>query len=169
LLREQGIGFRRQERSYRGALFEPTPQPLVDHGLRLADVGPNDVFYDLGCGDGNVVLTAAKKFGARAVGVDINPRLISAARSSARKLGVQHQVDFILQDATEVDLSRATVVWLFVGPEGNLRLMERLKSQLRPGARVVSVAFQIAGWPPDKQEFHTLPDGDSKPLFLWRI
>jgi len=169
LLREQGIGFRHRERSYRGALFEPTPQPLVDHGLRLADVGPNDVFFDLGCGDGNVVLTAARKFGARAVGVDINPRLISEARSSARKQGVQHQVEFILQDANDVDISRATVVWLFVGLEGNLRLMQKLRSQLRPGARVVSVAFQIAGWTPDKQEFHTLTNGDSRPLFLWRI
>jgi hypothetical protein len=169
LLREQGMTFRRRERSYRGALFEPTPQPLVDHGLRLAEVGPDDVLYDLGCGDGIVVLTAAKKFGARAVGVDIDPRLIASARSSARKQGVQQQVEFVLQDANDVDISRATVVWLFVGPEGNLRLMERLKSQLRPGARVVSVAFRMAGWPPDKQEIHTLPDGDSRPLFLWRI
>ncbi len=168
LLREYGTGLR-QRRKPDLAGFEPTPQQMIEHGLRLACVGPGDVLYDLGCGDGRVATTAAKEFGIRAVGADINPRRISEARTSARRQGVQHLVEFLVQDARKVDISEATVVWLYLGPVGNLRLLERLRSQLRPGARIVSHGFPMFGWLPDEQELHILPDGKSRLLFLWRI
>ena len=168
LLREYGFGFRRKvDRDL--AMYDPTPQEVVDRILELASVGPGDVLYDLGCGDGRIVVTAAKRFGIRAVGVEVNPRLVVEANANARREGVEAQVQFIEQDAKTVDISEATVVTIYLGADGNLRLVERLRSELRPGARVVSRKFQIYGWAPEKVEEDVMPDGSRTSLYLWRI
>jgi SAM-dependent methyltransferase len=167
-LREYGFGFRRKV-DLDLAMYDPTPQGVVDQILQLANVGPGDVLYDLGCGDGRIVVTAAKRYGVRAVGVDVNPRLIAEARANARREGVESQVEFLEQDAKTVKISEATVVTLYLGADGNLRLVERLRSELGPGARVVSRKFQIYGWIPEKVEEDVLPDGSRTALYLWRI
>jgi precorrin-6B methylase 2 len=137
--------------------------------LRLTEISPNDVLYDLGCGDGRIVVMAAEKYGIRAVGVDINPRRIAEAKENARRHGVEDRVQFLLGDAKQLDVSAATVVTLYLGADGNLRLAGRLRSQLRPGARIVSRNFQIYGWPPEQMESHVSPNGIETSLYLWRI
>jgi len=168
LLREYGVGLHQRWRTDLSG-FSATPQELIDRALQLVNVKPNDVLYDLGCGDGQVVISAAKHFGIHAVGVDINPVRISDARTNARKACVQHSVEFLVQDAKQCDVSMATIVWLNVDRFGSLRLLENLRLQLRPGARVLSHTFPIIGWPSIKQELVTLSDGTQKPIFLWRI
>lgn len=166
LLREYGL--RRRRMPDLGG-FSATPQQVIDCGLRLAGLEPGDVLYDLGCGDGHVVTTAAKTFGVRAVGVDVNPIRISEARANARNSGVQHLVEFLVQDAGMVDVSEATVVWLFLGRYGTLRLLEKLRSRLRPGARIISHGFPGIGSPAHRREVVTLSQGNQRVLFLWRI
>jgi len=168
LMREYGIGLRRRVKPDL-AIFEPTPAEIVDHMLRLADVGPGDVLYDLGCGEGAIVVAAAEKYGIRAVGADINPKRIAKAQANARRHGVGDRVELRLQDAKQTDVSEATVVTLFLGTDGNLRLVNRLRAQLRPGARIVSRNFQIYGWPPERFEEDVSPDGIRTSLYLWRI
>lgn len=168
LLWEYGTGLRQRQKNDLGG-FSITPQQIIDLGLHLADLKPDDVLYDLGCGEGQVVITAAKRFGARAVGIDINPTRISKARTNARRSGVQHLVGFLIQDAKNADISEATVVWLFVNRSGTLRLFENLWSRLRPGARIVSHGFSVAGHPADRQELITLPNGNKRTLFLWHV
>jgi len=137
--------------------------------LRLAEVRSGDVLYDLGCGDGQIVVTAAKQFGIRAVGVDIDSRRIAEARVNARRNGVEHMVEFVRQDARTVDLSFATVVTLFLEVPGLLALREKLRTELRPGTRIVSREFFIPGWPPDaSEEFEANETGRLKYVFLWR-
>ena len=149
--------------------YLPMPLDTVDQMLRFAEISPRDVLYDLGCGDGRIVVAAAKKCGIRAVGVDIDPSLIEQARANARRHGVETRTEFILGDARTVDLSAATVVTMYLGAEGNLRLADRLREQLRPGARIVSLDFQIYGWLPDRVENRILKNGLSSSLFLWTI
>ncbi len=168
LMREYGVGLRRRVKPDL-AIFEPTPREIVDHMLRLAEVAPGDVLYDLGCGEGAIVIAAAEKYGVRAVGVDINPERIAKAQINASRHGVEDLVELRLQDAKQMDLSEATVVTMFLGADGNLRLVDRLRAQLRPGARVVSRDFQIYGWRAERMETYKLPNGISRHMYLWRI
>jgi hypothetical protein len=168
LLHEYGLGMRRRLKLDL-AIYDPTPQEIIDGMLRLANIGPGDVLYDLGCGDGRIVVTAAEKYGIRAVGVDINPQRIAEAHLNARKHGVESRVQFLQADAKKVELSEATVVMIYLSADANLRLVERLRSELPPGARIVSRKFRIYGWPPDRTETLVLPNGGTSSLFLWTI
>lgn len=151
------------------APYVPTPQDVVDQMLALADVTAKDVVYDLGCGDGRIVITAASKYGARGVGVDIDPQRIAESQANARAAGVEKLVKFELQDAMKVDVSPATVVTLYLLSASNLKLRPILTKQLRPGARIVSHAFSMGpDWPPDRTEEFTSSDGIARTLFLWR-
>jgi SAM-dependent methyltransferase len=168
LLREYGLGFRRQLQMDLPP-YDPTPPEVVDEMIRLAGVKPTDVLYDLGCGDGRIVVAAAEKYGIRAVGVDSSPRRIAEAQANARCHGVESQVLFLQEDATKVDFSDATVVMIYPGADANLRLVNRLRSELSPGARIVSRNFRIYGWTPDQLEKQMLPNGIENSLYLWRI
>jgi hypothetical protein len=168
LLREHGVGLtRRVEPDL--APYDPTPAAVIDQMLALAELTPADLLYDLGCGDGRIVIAAAKRFGARGVGVDVHPQRIRQARASARKEGVAHKVKFVRLDLTQADLSKATVVTLYLSLVGNLKLREKLQEQLPPAARVVSRDFQIPGWVPLKTEKYQGPDGRNRTLYLWRV
>jgi SAM-dependent methyltransferase len=130
--------------------YVPTPQEVVVAMLYAANVGPEDILYDLGCGDGRIVVTAARQFGARATGVDLDPERLSEARANARRAGVTDRVRFLQQDLFETELRDATVVTLYLLPKLNLRLRPRLLHNLKPGARIVSHAFDMAEWQPDQ-------------------
>jgi SAM-dependent methyltransferase len=131
--------------------YVPTPYEVVDRMLDEADVGPLDVVYDLGCGDGRIVIAAAKKYGARGVGIDLDPARIREARANAKEAGVENLVTFKVADLFETDLTEATVVTLYLLPSLNRRLMPKLFAELKPGARVVSHDFDMGrDWPPDK-------------------
>ena len=145
-------------------VYVPTPQHVVEDMLRLADVRKGDVLYDLGSGDGRIPVTAARRYGVRAVGIDIDPTRIREAQQNAQKSGVTRLVRFRQQDLFQTDLREATVVTLYLLPELNLRLRPRLLEQLRPGTRVVSHQFDMGDWQPDK----TLESG-SATLYLWIV
>lgn len=130
--------------------YVPTPEEVVEKMLELANVGKDDVVYDLGCGDGRIVITAAKKYGARGVGVDIDPERIKESNENAQKAGVADRVKFLQQDLFEIDFSEATVVTLYLLPALNLKLRPKLLRDLKPGSRVVSHAFDMGDWKPDK-------------------
>ena len=150
------------------APFVPTPQDVVDRMLELAGVSESDVVYDLGCGDGRIVITAAREYGARGVGVDIDPQRIAEANANAEAEGVQHLVTFIEQDAMAVDVSDATVVTLYLLSSSNLKLRPLLTEQLAPGARIVSHAFSMGDWSADQVDRFTDLRGNTRTLFLWR-
>jgi tRNA G37 N-methylase Trm5 len=151
------------------APYVPTPQDVVERMLTLAQVGPKDVVVDLGSGDGRLVVTAAKKFGARGVGIDIDPARIAEGQANATKDGVANLVEFRQQDALEADLSKATVVTLYLLSSSNVKLRPRLLSQLKPGARVVSHQFGMGDWQPDKVDTFTDANGTSRTLYLWTV
>jgi cyclopropane fatty-acyl-phospholipid synthase-like methyltransferase len=145
--------------------YVPTPQPVVDAMLMLARVTDKDVVYDLGCGDGRIPITAAQKFGARGVGIDIDPKRIEEANENAKAAGVTGSVTFLTQDLFESDISAATVVTLYLLPSLNEKLMPKLKRELKPGTRVVSHAFSMGSeWPPDQRS-----EADGKTVFMWII
>jgi SAM-dependent methyltransferase len=150
------------------APYVSTPEPVVKAMLRLAEVRASDMVYDLGCGDGRIVITAARDFGARGVGIDIDPRRIAEAEAGAKSEGVEDRVRFAVQDLFKTDFSSATVVSLYLYPELNARLRPKLRSELRPGARVVSHQFAIAGWDADRTE--TVWNGiESHQIFAWVV
>ena len=131
--------------------YVATPHDIVDRMLDEAKVRTGDVVYDLGCGDGRMVIAAAKKFGTRGVGIDLDPVRIKEARANAKKQGVDRLVTFRVADLFETDLREATVVMLYLLPEVNRRLKPKLFAELRPGARVVSHDFDMGrDWPPDR-------------------
>jgi Methyltransferase domain len=130
--------------------YVPTPTAVVNAMLTLGNVRKNDVLYDLGSGDGRIVITAAQKFGTRGVGIDIDPQRVKEANQNAQKAGVTDRVQFRQQDLFTTDLSSATVVTLYLLPEINLKLRPRLLSQLKPGTRIVSHAFDMGDWKPQK-------------------
>ncbi len=132
--------------------FIATPQYVVNEMLELAGTNQKDVVYDLGCGDGRVVITAAKKYGARGVGIDIDPERIRESRVNARKAGVDDRVAFHEQDLFATDISPATIVALYLLPELNLSLRSRLFKQLKPGTRILSHDFDMGDWKPDVVE-----------------
>lgn len=130
--------------------YVPTPQTVVDEMLKLASVTKNDVVYDLGSGDGRIVITAAKKYGARGIGVDINPERVKEANANAIVAGVTDKVKFLEQDLFETDLKEASVVTLYLLPAVNLKLRPKLWKELKPGTRVVSHSFDMGDWKPEK-------------------
>ena len=130
--------------------YVPTPTEVVEEMLKVANVGKNDVVYDLGCGDGRIVITAAQKYGARGIGIDINPERIKESNENAKKAGVSDRVKFVQQDLFETNFSEATVVTLYLLPAVNLRLRPKLLADLKPGTRIVSHAFDMGDWAPDK-------------------
>jgi hypothetical protein len=148
--------------------FYPSPIEVVDRMLELAAVTGDDVVYDLGCGDGRMVIQAAKRFGARGVGVDIDADLIARAKANARAAGVDHLVTFIRQDALTLDLTPATVVMLWMLQSFNIRLRPKLQTQLRPGARVVAHGFDLGDWKPMHTELIPLTNNLAV-AYLWRI
>ena len=130
--------------------YVPTPEEVVDEMLRLANVQKTDKLYDLGSGDGRIVVTAAKRFGTRGVGVDLDPERVREANENARKAGVSNLVEFRQQDLFQTNLQDATVVTLYLLPEINLRLRPKLLRELKPGTRIVSHAFDMGDWKPEK-------------------
>jgi len=149
------------------APYVPTPQDVVDRILGLAEVSSNDVVYDLGCGDGRIVITAARKFGSRGVGVDIDSERIRESQANAKAAGVEALVTFKLQDAMTVDVSKATVVTLYLLSSSNARLRPILTRQLRPGARIISHAFSMGDWAPEKTDLFTDSGGTQRTLYRW--
>lgn len=155
--------------------FVPTPIEVIDRMLELAEVKKGDVVYDLGSGDGRVVIRAAKSYGVRGVGIEMDRLLLEKARNAARKEGVSHLVEFRSEDALQADISPATVVTLYMLPWFNEAMKPRFKKYLKAGSRIVAHDFGIQGWPPDKTE--KLPEFEHKPgghkhqhtIFLWRI
>jgi ubiquinone/menaquinone biosynthesis C-methylase UbiE len=131
-------------------IFVPTPEEVVMEMLHTARVTQNDVVYDLGCGDGRIVITAAKVFGARGVGVDIDPVRIKESYENAYKIGVADRVKFMEKDLFKTDLSEATVVFLYLLTELNIKLRPKLFKELKPGTRVVSHEFDMGDWKPDR-------------------
>jgi SAM-dependent methyltransferase len=150
------------------APYVPTPDDVVDRMLQLAEVGKGDVVYDLGCGDGRIVITAAKKYGASGVGVDIDPQRIAESQANAKQAGVEQLVSFELQDAMKADVSKATVVTLYLLSTSNLKLRPLLTKQLKPGARIVSHQFSMGDWEPAKVEQFNDSRGISRTLYLWK-
>lgn len=128
------------------APYVPTPPEIVDEMLRAADVSSKDVVYDIGCGDGRIIITAARRFGARGVGIDIDPEMIDDSKYNARTSGVDSLVHFVCMDATKADISGASVVTLYLLPESNALLRPIFESQLKPGTRVISHNYEIPGW-----------------------
>jgi SAM-dependent methyltransferase len=131
-------------------LYLPTPQPVVDAMLRLAGVSRADVVYDLGSGDGRIPIAAARNHGARAIGVELDERMIERARCNAREAAMERLVEFRQGDLFRADLREATVVTLFLFPEMNVRLAPKLFSELRPGTRIVSHRFGLGDRPPER-------------------
>jgi ribosomal protein L11 methylase PrmA len=152
--------------------FVPTTEEAVEAMLKLAGVKKSDTVYDLGCGDGRIVIAAAKSYGAHAVGIDIDPQRIKEAKENAKKAGVESLVRFEENDLFKADFHAATVVTLFLLPEVNLRLKPRLMQELKPGTRIVSNTFDMGEWKPEK-EFTVGGDNDdtylSRRLFLWTV
>lgn len=151
------------------APFDPTPQEVVDRMLALAAVKRGDLVYDLGAGDGRVLIAAAKKYGARGVGFELDPGLAKLARENIRAAGVQKLVEIREQDFFSADLSRASVVTLYLSYDGNLAVREQLRRQLRPGVRVVSYTFDMGDWLPKIAESYRDSDGNVHQLYLWEI
>src|SRR5688500_15044509 len=144
--------------------YVPTPQETVDEMLRLAKVSRSDIVYDLGSGDGRIVITAAKRHGARGVGIDIDPARIQEANENARLAGVTDRVRFVQGDLFETDLREATAVTLYLLRSVNLRLRPKLLAELRPGTPVVSHDFDMAEWKPEQ---HVRVGDDD--VYLWII
>ena len=151
------------------APFDPMPQEVVERMLVVAGVKKGDVIYDLGSGDGRILITAAKKYGVRGVGYEIDGGLIKLARENARKQGVEHLVEFRHEDFLVADLSPASVVTLYLSQDGNLAVRGQLMRQLRPGARVVSYTFDMGEWQPKVTETYRDAAGDTHVLYLWQI
>ena len=155
--------------------FVPTPMDVVDKMLELAEVKKGDVVYDLGSGDGRIVIRAAKKYRVRAVGIEMDRLLLAKARKDAKAAGVSHLVEFRAEDAMKVDLSKTTVITLYMLPWFNEAMKPSFKKYLKPGARIVAHDFGIEGWEPNQTV--KLPDPEKKPggllhyhtLYLWRI
>lgn len=145
-------------------LYVPTPQPAVDAMLALAGVGPGDVVYDLGSGDGRIPITAARNYGARGVGIDIDPVMVRKATANAKAAGVADRVGFREDDIFEADIREATVVSLYLLESINVRLKPRLLAELRPGTRIVGYEWRMGDWSPERT---VMVNGH--PVYLWRV
>ena len=145
-------------------IFVPTPQEVVEDMLRLVDVKKGDVLYDLGSGDGRIAITAAKLYGIRAVGIDIDPQRIAEAQENAKKAGVTHLVEFRQADLFMSDFREATVITLYLLPELNVKLRPRLLAELKPGTRIVSHQFDMGDWKAEKKL-----DSVGRTIYFWTI
>jgi ribosomal protein L11 methylase PrmA len=145
-------------------IYVPTPHEVVDAMLTLADVKKGDVLYDLGSGDGRIPVAAAKKFGIRAVGIDIDPQRIEEAKENARKNGVAKLVEFRNEDLFKTRFGEATVVTLYLLPDLNVKLRPRLWAELKPGTRIVSHQFDMGNWKPERKL-----ELNGRTIYLWRV
>ncbi|MGE0040590.1 MAG: cyclopropane-fatty-acyl-phospholipid synthase family protein [Vicinamibacterales bacterium] len=145
-------------------IYVPTPEEVVEAMLQVANVTKNDIVYDLGCGDGRIPVTAAKKYGARGVGIDIDPQRIKEANENVAKNGVGDRVKIMQADLFETDLSEATVVTLYLLPSLNEKLKPKLMRELKPGTRIVSHAFDMGDWKPEKEL-----DVNGRKVYFWTI
>ena len=150
------------------APFVPTPQEVVDRMLELAQVDHGDLLYDLGSGDGRIVITAAKRYGAKAVGFEIDHALVTRSQRNIQEAGVEALAEFA-EDVRAVDLSPASVLTMYLYPGANLRLRAAIMRQLKPGSRVVSHDFSMGDWKPDLVERMTDSAGFVRTIYLWRI
>lgn len=146
-------------------VYVPTPQEVVDEMLELAKVTKDDVIYDLGSGDGRIPITAAQKYGARGIGIDINPERIREAKENLQKAGVSDLVEFRQQDLFETDISEATVVTLYLLPSLNVKLRPKLFEQLKPGTRIVSHDFDMGEWKPER----VVQTEEGSTIYYWVI
>lgn len=146
-------------------IYVPTPHETVDAMLKLGEVGPGDVIYDLGSGDGRIPIEAAKRFGTRGVGIDISPIRVAEAKANARAAGVTRLVRFRQEDLFTADFREASVVMLYLLPDLNLRLRPKLLAELKPGTRIVSHAWDMGDWKPEK----TVEVAEGYTIFLWRV
>jgi cyclopropane fatty-acyl-phospholipid synthase-like methyltransferase len=155
--------------------FWPTPLAVVDQMLEMAEVKSGDVVYDLGSGDGRIVIRAAEKYGARGIGVEMDSWLVEEARQKAKQEGVEELVEFRVGDAAEADLRGATVVTLYMLPWFNDAMKDKLRADLKPGARIVSHDYGIAGWPADRVEKSPLVEERAPgfkhehTIYLWQV
>jgi len=145
-------------------IYVPTPQEVVDEMLKLAKVGKGDVLYDLGSGDGRIPVTAAKRFGIRAYGIDIDPQRIQEANENARKNGVTKLVQFKQEDLFKAKFADATVVTLYLLPDLNVKLRPRLLAELKPGTRIVSHQFDMGTWKPERKV-----ELNGRTIYLWTV
>jgi ribosomal protein L11 methylase PrmA len=145
-------------------IYVPTPPEVVEAMLKVANVKAGDVVYDLGCGDGRIVVTAAQKYGARGIGIDIDPQRIKEANANVQKAGVGDRVKIMQADLFETPISEATVVTLYLLPSLNVKLMPKLMKELKPGTRIVSHAFDMGDWKPEQ----TL-NVDGRTVYYWTI
>src|SRR5918997_5475926 len=145
-------------------IYVPTPEEVVEAMLQVANVTKNDIVYDLGSGDGRIPITAAKKYGARAIGIDIDPQRVKEANENLKQAGVSGNVKFLNQDLFETNLSEASVVTLYLLPSLNIKLMPKLMKELKPGTRIVSHAFDMGDWKPEKEL-----DVDGRKVYYWTI
>lgn len=163
-----GLGARAQEANKPlrspDVIYVPTPQAVVDAMLKMADVHKGDVLYDLGSGDGRIVVTAARNFGVRGVGIDINPVRIAEANANAKASGVTNLVAFKNEDLFEADIKEASVVTLYLLTSLNLKLRPKLLQDLKPGTRIVSQTFDMGDWKPEKED---MVEGHN--IYLWRV
>jgi cyclopropane fatty-acyl-phospholipid synthase-like methyltransferase len=146
------------------APYVTTPFSVVDAMLKLARTRRNDVVYDLGCGDGRIVIAAAKRYGARGVGIDVNPERIQEARANAKREGVESLVRFTAQNVYDVDFRDATVVAMYLLPDMHRKLSPKLQQNLRPGARIVTHTFDLGEWKPHKTQ-----SIDGEQIFFWQV
>jgi SAM-dependent methyltransferase len=149
------------------APWVPTPQPVVDRMLEIASVSGKDVLYDIGCGDGRIVITAARRYGARGVGIDIDKGMIDESEKDAASAGVGRQVKFLCMDATKADISEATVVSLYLLPESNALMRPLLDAQLRPKSRVVCHNYTIPGWEGKQVQSETVKDENGEDHYVY--
>ena len=148
--------------------YEPTPPDVVEVMLRLANVKADDVVYDLGCGDGRIVIAAVRQFGARGVCVDIDPQRIAESQENARAAGATDYIRFLNQDLFQTDVDEATVVMLFLSPELNLKVRPKLLRELKPGARLISHLHEMGDWKPLKT-LRVQSIGGERSVYLWII
>jgi ribosomal protein L11 methylase PrmA len=145
-------------------IYVPTPHEVVDDMLRLANVGKGDVLYDLGSGDGRIAIAAAKKFGIRAVGIDIDPDRIKEATANAKKAGVEKLVTFRQEDLFKADFRDATVITLYLLPDLNVKLRPKLWDETKPGTRIVSHQFDMGTWKPEKKL-----ESNGRTVYFWTV
>jgi SAM-dependent methyltransferase len=151
------------------ASFIPTPMEVAERMLDMAQVGASDVVYDLGSGDGRIVISAAEKYGARGVGIEIDPKLVERSREEAKRRGVSHLVEFRVGDIRKADVSEATVVMLYLTADMNLELRPAFERQLKPGTRVVSHDHAMDGWTPARVETVAGTWYHDHRIYLWEV
>lgn len=149
--------------------YVPTPKNVVNQMLELANVSGDDILYDLGSGDGRIPITAAEKYGTRGTGVELNPELVQESRANAEAAGVSDRVKFLQQDLFQTDLSKATVVTLYLLPDVNLKLRSKLLEELEPGTRIVSHAFDMGEWQPEEVVRVESSSGRQHTLYYWVV